>query len=609
MILTVKHCFFFFLVLCCLVFGMPWVLAEGQPLEVTAVSEAFSGPPGIAHTLLDPGEGAYWPGLSPAELLARVPGLQVTRTGGRGGLGSLYVRGGGSGDTLFLLDGVPLNEPNAPGNAFDLSLLDPVDLERLELLRGPGAHWSGPPGLGGVVHLRGARGAGDTAGSLFLDTLGGGSGRFAFGIGDDRAALRVGLGVVGARDYVADPAAGHRERDEHLQYTLQLRPSWRPVPGLELGGTLRWSAADTDLDDYTVGVVDDADYRQRRRRGLVSLRLLHRPSGGTWEQRFLLWHVRGKHHFENGPAQPDSDGEPFSSVLNGRREGLSWNLAWRPAAGHRGLLELEAERQRLGGIAGARGLRRGARLAWRLDVRRYAVEAGLRLVRLRRAGTVFTWNLNGRLQTPLPGLSLLGAAGSTLQAPSLFSLYDPRYGNPGLRAERGVGWDAGLAYRLSRLSWEGRFYSTRLRDRLDFMEGRYLNLRREKLRGVETALKLQASPGLRLYADYTLSLARAAGRALPRRGYARLNVGARWRRGALDLGVHLRHEGRRRGLNGRLPSYTVLALRAGRRLRPRLEVFLQVENSLNKDYQEIEGYWSPGLSVRAGLRLWTAHDS
>ena len=579
----------------------PAVTPREKPLEVKASAVGQGG----MWSFIQPGEGAYWPDLSVTEWLARSPGLRVTRSGGRGLLHSLFLRGGGSGDTLFLLDGVPLNDPATPGESFDLSLLDSLELENLEILRGAGVSWGGPGGLNGVVRLRGARGAGRANGSFLLDTLGGGRGRFSFGVGHEQASLRLGLGVVSARDYAADPVAGHRERDAHLQYTLQIKPWLRLGNGLEVEGTLRWAVARTDLDEVAlVGAVDDGDFQQRRRRDVAALRLRYEPSDGCWEQGLLFWVLRTKQRWENGPAHPDTQAEPFKSGSDGRRGGFSWSLGWRPARGHSGLLELEVERRRLRNTQGpAHDLRRVARFSWRLERGSYLVSAGLRLLHLPRAGKAFAWNLSGEMETPLTGLYLSGAVGRQLKAPSLFNLYDPRYGNPELRVERSLAWDTGLIYRSERWRWSGSFYSSRLRNRVGFQDGRYLNVQREKLQGIEAAVSLQATPGLEFYADYTLSRAHAAARELPRRGYARLNLGSRWRHNALDLGVHLRHEGRRLDLGGRLPSYAVLGLRVGRRLQPRLELFLQMDNVLDKNYQEVAGYWSPGITVHAGLRL------
>ena len=60
-----------------------------------------------------------------ADVLRRVAGVHVDPVGGRGGTGSLYLRGADPNYTLVLVDGVRVNDPtNARGGSFDFSALD-----------------------------------------------------------------------------------------------------------------------------------------------------------------------------------------------------------------------------------------------------------------------------------------------------------------------------------------------------------------------------------------------------------------------------------------------------------------------------------------------------
>src|SRR6185436_8010202 len=65
---------------------------------------------------------------SVAEALRLVPGSQVVQTGGRGGLTSLFVRGGASNFNKVLIDGVPAEDI---GGVFDFSDLVAMGVERI----------------------------------------------------------------------------------------------------------------------------------------------------------------------------------------------------------------------------------------------------------------------------------------------------------------------------------------------------------------------------------------------------------------------------------------------------------------------------------------------
>ena len=75
---------------------------------------------------------------SVTDLLRGVPGLQVTQPGGRGGVASLFLRGGEPNFTVFMIDGVEVNDPNnTRGGSFDLATLSLDAVQRIEIVRGP----------------------------------------------------------------------------------------------------------------------------------------------------------------------------------------------------------------------------------------------------------------------------------------------------------------------------------------------------------------------------------------------------------------------------------------------------------------------------------------
>jgi len=65
----------------------------------------------------------------------------------------VYLRGAKSEYTLFLLDGVPLNDASGPGGAFDPRLLSLDQLERIEILKGSQSTLYGSDAIAGVINL------------------------------------------------------------------------------------------------------------------------------------------------------------------------------------------------------------------------------------------------------------------------------------------------------------------------------------------------------------------------------------------------------------------------------------------------------------------------
>jgi outer membrane cobalamin receptor len=84
------------------------------------------------------------------DALRNVPGLEVAQNGALGSLTSFFTRGGDSDYTLVLVDGM---RANAFGGGIDLSQVPLVDVERVEIVRGPQSAVFGSDAIGGVVQI------------------------------------------------------------------------------------------------------------------------------------------------------------------------------------------------------------------------------------------------------------------------------------------------------------------------------------------------------------------------------------------------------------------------------------------------------------------------
>lgn len=86
-----------------------------------------------------------------AGLLAGVPGMQFSPSGGQGAQTSLFVRGTESDHTLILVDGVQMTTNSGPAGRLEFIPLDQI--ERIEIVRGPRSSVYGSEAIGGVVNI------------------------------------------------------------------------------------------------------------------------------------------------------------------------------------------------------------------------------------------------------------------------------------------------------------------------------------------------------------------------------------------------------------------------------------------------------------------------
>ncbi|MBZ9611971.1 TonB-dependent receptor domain-containing protein [Rheinheimera maricola] len=84
-------------------------------------------------------------------LLAQLPGINLSRDGGRGQSSGVYIRGGNTGHTLVLIDGVRTG--SATLGYKSLAMLPLELIERIEVIRGPRAAWYGSDALAGVIAI------------------------------------------------------------------------------------------------------------------------------------------------------------------------------------------------------------------------------------------------------------------------------------------------------------------------------------------------------------------------------------------------------------------------------------------------------------------------
>ncbi|MCH5683238.1 TonB-dependent receptor plug domain-containing protein [Niabella sp. W65] len=93
-------------------------------------------------------------GKSLTEILNQFSGIfTVGANNAPGSNQELYLRGAATGNTLFLMDGVPLQDPNMITNTYDLNNINPEQIERIEILKGAQSTLWGSAAVAGVINI------------------------------------------------------------------------------------------------------------------------------------------------------------------------------------------------------------------------------------------------------------------------------------------------------------------------------------------------------------------------------------------------------------------------------------------------------------------------
>lgn len=141
-----------------------------DPVLVTATgTEVGAKETSVSYTIITDKEIQERQATRVEEMLRTVPGVTIIQSGSRGGVTSLYMRGGESDHTQVRLNGIKLNDV---GGDFDFSVLTVDNVERIEVVRGPMSALYGTDALTGVVNLLTKKGKGPP--SLTVSSLWGG---------------------------------------------------------------------------------------------------------------------------------------------------------------------------------------------------------------------------------------------------------------------------------------------------------------------------------------------------------------------------------------------------------------------------------------------------
>src|SRR5438552_7946604 len=127
---------------------------------------------------------------SVAELLARVPGVEIASNGGPGSTTSVFLRGANRGHTLVLIDGLRVGSSSDGATALEAIPLEQID--HIEILRGPASSLYGADAIGGVIQIFTRK----SHGALSVNTSGGYG---TYGTGMATAGISGGAGANGWR--------------------------------------------------------------------------------------------------------------------------------------------------------------------------------------------------------------------------------------------------------------------------------------------------------------------------------------------------------------------------------------------------------------------------
>ena len=569
------------------------------------------------------------------DALETVPGVNLVRSGGPGEQASLFIRGTNSAHVLVLIDGVDATDPSIP-NSFDFGQTLLGDVQRIEVLRGPGSSLYGSQAIGGVINIITTAPGGPPTETLQLE--GGSFGAFNQRLGATGEVGGVGYALnlehVRTDDTPVTPAEvlppGQNALDDRYdnvtasgRFSVPLSNDWK------LNLTARYTRAILDFTNENPNLFPSPPNTALSTQDRGELFTRAEAVGTLFDGK--MSNVLGVDYTQYRTTEQDPDegfGVPPPNLSDGARVGGDWQGTITLAPGQLVVLGLGDKDSRLqnAGYPAHDNDGWGFAELQLTPMENLALAASVRLDQYEREGSAPTWHLGATYTVASTGTKLNATAGTAFNAPTLEDLYVSFpafdfFANPNLKPERSFGYDVGVEqpfdndrYRVG-VTW----YHNDIRDLIDgtFDPVTFIsslgNVDRATTYGIESFAQAKLSDRFSLRADYTWTIAKDAETDLEllRRPKNKASGAATWRAtDRLTLSATAIYVGSwvdesRDFSISRLnaPSFTTFNLAAEYQATKDAVLFARVDNVFDKKYEDPVGFLQPGIGAFAGVRL------
>jgi vitamin B12 transporter len=541
---------------------------------------------------------------SVTDLLRRVPGVQVSQTGGRGSLPGVYIRGTQSAQSLVLVDGQRIGSSTSGDSNLQHINIDQV--ERVEVLRGSRSVIYGSDAIGGVIQIFTRRGGeqglqprlqmGFGSNQTWERSLGlsGGDEKTRFNLG---ASLDETVGIN--RTHESYPSDG--DHDEYRNKSFSLSLSHALTDDIEVGTNVLDNRGKSEFDSP----FDSAQQQPYNEFDVSSVSsYIDARINEAWKTRVEFGHS------ENREKTLDKLSDE-RSVFNTYRDSVNWQNDLTLDERNSLMLGGDWYEDRINSTTAFDEDSRWNRAAFiqhRYRADNFSTELGLRHDDNQQFGSQNSWS--GTFTLPVnPDNEVLLSYSEGFRAPTFNYLYYPNYNNPDLKPETSKSYELQWRSQLSESSrLEASLYRTDIKDAIIY-SSRPENVASARINGFEAALKQelfdwQSNLGVAIIdprdRDTGHTLARRARRTLSwdlDRQFDRLGLGASWQ------AVSSSYD----DLNNQQPlgGYALLGLRSSWELNREIKLELKVDNLLDKGYSRaLYSYLGSQYGYREEGRAW-----
>lgn len=523
-------------------------------------------------------------------LLNLVAGVSVARSGGRGQLSSVFVRGGSSGHTLILLDGVRIG--SATLGYQSLALVPLEQIEKIEIIRGPKAAWYGSDALAGVIAIT-TRKDDRTELNVSLGSFGQAEASVGGSLKRDDLRLFASMGTAHGDGFSAT-TNGDPDRDGFSQHYLKLGADYQTALGI-FGWQSNLNTGFYEFDTSWGG--DQADTQQDSHQLSWQGDIL-----GTTQQLRVSRSVDEDTSFGDAVAR---------SLFKTDRDEVDYQLSYELASDLTWLVGSnwyqesvqkdapnysQAERTN-------QSLFTGVSYQWQ----QWLFDSAVRRDSITGYGAENTYQLSGGYQLT-DAITLRLSQGTGFKVPTFNELYWPQYGNPLLKPELSRSRELGFDYQQGAWTVNLTGFDRDLTNHIQKVGNSLENVLLATVKGAELTLGWQGE-AWQSGATYTYLDGKneKAGTDLTNRPANKLawQVARQWQ--DTELGLTAQYQSEAYSVNypntAELGSFVVWGIGASHQWQPGLTIRAKVDNLFDKSYQTNLGYQQAGVELGLSVQV------
>ena len=574
-------------------------------------------------------------GQSVAQVLSEQAGLNLPGAlSNAGTVPSIYMRGASSGRTLILVDGAPVGDPSMISNEFDLNLVPLAQIERIEILKGAQSTLYGSDAIGGVINIITKKKAGSflTAGAS-AGSYGSKTNQISFNGALSKINYTAGFenqradGFSSANDKNNTGTIdkdGYKNNSWFTKLNYNINNQWSLQASTRktaYKASIDYGAFKDDKDEYfnNATTMSGLQLKYKKDKTVFQFQYQYTTQDRSYlndsaDKKYITYEdnqYAGKTHFADAFLSK-SIGQNIQWILGSDFRYGSYNQTYASISVYGPYNENFKDTFQFQNALYGSLLVNDASKKWLLEL-------GARYNHHSRYGDNQTFTVSPSYVIQ-PGLRIISSVSSGFKAPSLYQI---SY-NTALKAETSVNAELGVDYKSNPVDARIVYFNRTINNGIDYnyIDYNFFNFIKQKVNGIEIELNHRLPHGQSVGVNYTLLNGQETNQnritttdtitynyLLKRPKHSlqmqyNVAINKKWQASLSGRYISSRYDvGGYATQDVKLDYYTLLNAHLQYQASKGLSFYVDMQNILQDQFQEIYGYNTMGRTIQIGFRL------